>query len=45
MLSKYIEKLGEGTKIIFIDELPWLNTPEKDDLFFFSEKYEKCHFL
>ena len=28
MLSKNIEKLGEGTKIIFIDELPWLDTPK-----------------
>ena len=27
-LSKDIEKLGEGTKIIFIDELPWLDTPK-----------------
>lgn len=26
MLSKNIERLGEGTKIIFIDELPWLDT-------------------
>ena len=28
MLSKNIEKLGEGVKIIFIDELPWLDTPK-----------------
>ncbi|MBO5630841.1 MAG: ATP-binding protein, partial [Aeriscardovia sp.] len=28
MLSKNIERLGEGTKIIFIDELPWLDTPK-----------------
>ena len=28
MLSKNIEKLGDGTKIIFIDELPWLDTPK-----------------
>ena len=27
-LSKNIEKLGEGPKIIFIDELPWLDTPK-----------------
>lgn len=26
LLSKNIEKLSEGTKIIFIDELPWLDT-------------------
>lgn len=26
LLSKNIEKQGEGTKIIFIDELPWLDT-------------------
>src|SRR5574344_1329924 len=26
MLSKAIEKMKEGTKIIFIDELPWLDT-------------------
>ena len=26
MLSKAIEKQGEGVKIIFIDELPWLDT-------------------
>jgi len=26
MLSKAIEKLPEGTKIIFIDEMPWLDT-------------------
>ena len=26
MLSKNIEKLGSGAKIIFIDELPWLDT-------------------
>ena len=26
MLSKNIERLGEGIKIIFIDELPWLDT-------------------
>ncbi len=26
ILSKNIERLGEGTKIIFIDELPWLDT-------------------
>ncbi len=28
MLSKNIEKQGEGTKIIFIDELPWFDTPK-----------------
>lgn len=28
MLSKNIEKMGDGTKIIFIDELPWLDTPK-----------------
>ena len=28
MLSKNIERLGEGTKIIFIDELPWLDSPK-----------------
>lgn len=28
MLSKNIERVGEGTKIIFIDELPWLDTPK-----------------
>lgn len=28
MLSKNIEGLGEGPKIIFIDELPWLDTPK-----------------
>ncbi len=28
MLSKAIEKMAEGTKIIFIDELPWLDTPK-----------------
>ena len=27
-LSKHIEKQGEGPKIIFIDELPWLDTPK-----------------
>ena len=27
-LSKHIEKQGEGVKIIFIDELPWLDTPK-----------------
>ena len=28
MLSKAIERLSEGPKIIFIDELPWLDTPK-----------------
>lgn len=28
MLSKAIENQGEGVKIIFIDELPWLDTPK-----------------
>ena len=27
-LSQNIEKQGEGTKIIFIDELPWLDSPK-----------------
>ena len=27
-LSKFIESLPEGKKIIFIDELPWLDTPK-----------------
>ncbi|MGM9737286.1 MAG: ATP-binding protein [Candidatus Cryptobacteroides sp.] len=28
LLSKNIEKLPEGSKIIFIDELPWCDTPK-----------------
>ncbi len=32
MLSKNIEKLGEGPKIIFIDELPWLDTQKSQFL-------------
>lgn len=31
-LSKHIEKLGEGTKIIFIDELPWFDTMKSNFL-------------
>ncbi|MDO4159606.1 MAG: ATP-binding protein [Prevotellaceae bacterium] len=31
-LSKNIERMGEGTKIIFIDELPWLDTPKSQFL-------------
>lgn len=27
-LSKYLETLPEGQKVIFIDELPWLDTPK-----------------
>lgn len=27
-LSKYLETLPEGKKVIFIDELPWLDTPK-----------------
>jgi len=28
LLSVNLEKQGEGTKIVFIDELPWLDTPK-----------------
>ena len=28
LLSVSLEKQGEGTKIVFIDELPWLDTPK-----------------
>ena len=27
-LSKYLESLPEGKKIVFIDELPWMDTPK-----------------
>lgn len=30
MLSKAIEKQSDGAKIIFIDELPWLDTPKSN---------------
>lgn len=30
ILSKAIEKQHDGTKIIFIDELPWLDTPKSN---------------
>ena len=28
MLSRKLEEMGDGTKVIFIDELPWLDTPK-----------------
>ena len=32
LLSVNLEKQGEGTKIVFIDELPWLDTPKSQFL-------------
>ena len=32
LLAANLEKQGEGTKIIFIDELPWLDTPKSQFL-------------
>ncbi len=32
LLSKNIEKQKDGTKVIFIDELPWLDTPKSQFL-------------
>lgn len=32
LLSENVEKQGEGAKIIFIDELPWLDTPKSSFL-------------
>lgn len=29
-LSKYLEKLPKGKKIIFIDEIPWMDTPRSN---------------
>lgn len=30
LLSEFLDRLGEGKKVIFIDELPWMDTPRSN---------------